>query len=95
MESSFKIPGENSVKSKANFSTATYSYNQYRNSDYPNNAGDQLIEKKKVEPSNKTQMNEWKINNASRTIDEDYYNEDARGEDLTVSKVYRDDSFSQ
>ena len=40
-------------------------------------------------------MNEWKINNASRTIDEDYYNEDARGEDLTVSMVHRDDSFSQ
>jgi hypothetical protein len=83
------------VKSKANFSTAFYSYNQYRNGVYPNNANDQLIEKKKVEPSNKTQMNEWKINNASRTIDEDYYNEDARGEDLTVSKVHRDDSFSQ
>lgn len=83
------------MKSKANFSKAFYSYNQYRNGVYPNNANDQLIEKKKVEHSNKTQINEWKINNASRTIDEDYYNEDARGEDLTVSKVHRDDSFSQ
>ena len=40
-------------------------------------------------------MHQRQINNASRTIDEDYYNEDARGEDLTVSKLHRDDSFSQ
>jgi|LauGreDrversion4_2_1035121.scaffolds.fasta_scaffold172942_1 hypothetical protein len=30
----------------------------------------------------------------SRTIDDDYYNEDARDEDLTMSKVHRDESFS-
>ena len=95
MESSLKNRGENSVKSKGNFSTAFNSYSQYRNAVHSNNAGDQLNEKKKVEASKQTQMNEWKINNASRTIDEDYYNEDARGEDLTVSKVHRDDSFSQ
>jgi hypothetical protein len=51
MESSLKNRGENSVKSKGNFSTAFNSYSQYRNAVHSNNAGDQLNEKKKVEAS--------------------------------------------